>query len=136
MAADTDGLLAALGIEAAHVVGVSMGGMIAQLLAIEHPERVLSLVSIMSTTGNRRVGQPSRRLGLFLMRKAARDQEGYIADHLETYRRIGSPGFAFDEEGKRERAERMFERGISPAGSARQLRRSSRPPIAPSACEG
>jgi pimeloyl-ACP methyl ester carboxylesterase len=121
MADDAAGLLDHVGISAAHVVGASMGGMIAQLIAIRHPDRVLSLVSIMSTTGNRRVGRPRPRMALRLLRKARRDREGYIEDHLETYRAIGSKGYGFDEQGKRERAGRCFERGIHPAGSARQL---------------
>ena len=121
MATDAVGLLDHLGIEAAHVVGASMGGMIAQLLAIDHPDRVLSLVSIMSTTGNRRVGRPHPRMALRMLRTARRDREGYIEDHLETYRQIGTAGCDFDEEHKRARAGRCFDRGIHPAGSARQL---------------
>ena len=121
MAADAVGLLDALGIDAAHVVGASMGGMIAQLMAIRHGDRVLSLVSIMSTTGNRGVGRPRPRVGMWLMRKAKRDREGYISDHLATYRMIGSKPFDFEEEHKRERAGRLFDRGVYPAGSSRQL---------------
>ncbi len=121
MAGDAVGLLDALGIGAAHIVGASMGAMIAQLIAIDHPDRTLSLVSIMSTTGNRKVGAPGRRIGLYMLRKTPRDREGYIQDHLDTYRLIGSQDFDFDEDYKRARAEQLFERGIYPAGSARQL---------------
>ncbi len=121
MAADSVGLLDALEIGAAHVVGASMGGMIAQVVAIEHPDRVLSLVSIMSTTGNRRVGKPQPKMMLRMMRKGQREREAYIADHLETFRAIGSKVYDFDEDHKRARAERLFERGVYPAGSARQL---------------
>jgi pimeloyl-ACP methyl ester carboxylesterase len=121
MAADAIALLDHLGIGAAHVVGVSMGGMIAQVMAIEDPDRVLSLVSIMSTTGNRRVGQPLPRVALRLLRKAPRDRDGYVESHLDTYRLIGSRGVDFELERKRERAGRCFDRGIHPAGSARQL---------------
>ncbi|MGZ4294222.1 MAG: alpha/beta fold hydrolase, partial [Solirubrobacteraceae bacterium] len=121
MAQDALGLLDHLEVAAAHVVGVSMGGMIAQVMAINHPERVLSLVSIMSTTGNRRVGRPRPKLMMRLMRKRAREREAYIKDHIDTYRAIGSKTYDFEEEHKRERAARMFERGVYPAGSARQL---------------
>jgi pimeloyl-ACP methyl ester carboxylesterase len=121
MAADAVGLLDHLGIAAAHVVGASMGGMIAQLIAARYPDRVLSLVSIMSTTGNRRVGKPHPRMALRMLRKPARDRAGYIEDHIDTYRAIGSQGFDFEEEHKRQRAGRCFERGIHTAGSARQL---------------
>jgi pimeloyl-ACP methyl ester carboxylesterase len=121
MAADSVGLLDALGVKAAHIVGASMGGMIAQLVAIHYPDRVLSLVSIMSTTGNRQVGKPQPKMMMRLMRKARREREAYIADHLETYRAIGSQAYDFEEEYKRQRAGRLFDRGIYPAGSARQL---------------
>jgi pimeloyl-ACP methyl ester carboxylesterase len=121
MADDAAGLLDELGIGAAHVVGVSMGGMIAQLIAIRHPSRVLSLTSIMSTTGNRRVGRPDPRVALRMLRPAARTREAYIEDHLQTYRLIGSRGFDFEEDHKRERAQQLFSRGIHPAGSARQM---------------
>jgi pimeloyl-ACP methyl ester carboxylesterase len=121
MADDAAGLLDHLEIDAAHVVGASMGGMIAQLIAIRHPDRVLSLVSIMSTTGNRRVGRPDPRVALRMLRPAARTREAYIEDHVETYRLIGSRDFDFEEEHKRQRAGRLFGRGIHPAGSARHM---------------
>jgi pimeloyl-ACP methyl ester carboxylesterase len=121
MAADSVGLLDHLEFGAAHIVGVSMGGMIAQLIAINHPDRVLSLVSIMSTTGNRKVGKPQPRMMMRLMRKGQREREAYIEAHIDTYRAIGSKQYDFEEEHKRERAARLFERGVYPAGSARQL---------------
>lgn len=121
LADDAAGLLDHLGIKAAHVVGASMGGMIAQLLAVRHPQRVLSLVSIFSTTGNRRVGRPHPRQALRMLRRVSSDREGYIEDHLRTYREIGSSAFGFDEAGRRELAGRMYDRGIHPAGSARQI---------------
>jgi pimeloyl-ACP methyl ester carboxylesterase len=121
MAADAVGLLDHLGIGAAHVVGASMGAMIAQLLAISHPDRVLSMVSIMSTTGNRRVGRPQPKVAMRMLHKPQGDREGYIDDTIDTYRAIGSKAFEFDEQHKRERAGRCFDRGIHPAGSARQM---------------
>jgi pimeloyl-ACP methyl ester carboxylesterase len=122
MADDAEALLDQLGIAAAHVVGVSMGGMIAQLVAIRHPDRVLSLVSIMSSTGNRRVGRPDPRLALRMLRPAARTREAYIEDHVETYRMIGSPSpVDFEDQFKRARAGQLFDRGIHPAGAARQM---------------
>lgn len=121
LADDAAGLLAALGISSAHVAGVSLGGMIAQSLAIRRPELVRSLTSIMSTTGSRFAGRPSPRGMAAVLVKAAADRDEYIAQHLKTMRAIGSPGFAFDTDRIRRRAELSFDRGINPAGSARQL---------------
>lgn len=121
MAGDSVGLLDHLGIDAAHLVGVSMGGMIAQLIAIERPDRVRSLASIMSTTGSWRVGHPHPRLAVRLLRPARRERDAYIEDHIDTYRAIGSKAFDFEEEHKRARAARCFDRGIHPAGATRQL---------------
>jgi pimeloyl-ACP methyl ester carboxylesterase len=121
MADDAAGLLDWLDIDTAHVVGASMGGMIAQLVAIGHPQRVLSLVSIMSTTGNRRVGQAHPQLLWRLLRSPSRDREGYVRDFIANYRYIGSRRYPADPERTRALAERCFERGIHRAGTARQL---------------
>ena len=121
MAADTVGLIDHLGIESAHVVGASMGGMIAQCVAIGHPERVRSLTSIMSTTGSRRVGHPSYRTFGLLLGKRPREREAAIERVVKTFKTIGSPGYPFEEERIRELAGRSFDRGHSQAGIARQL---------------
>ena len=120
MAEDAAGLLDELGVEQAHVVGASMGGMIAQSLAIRHPDRVRSLVSIMSTTGNRRVGRPSPSVVSLLVRRVPRDREAYIRDFVATWKTIGSPAY-HDPRRLRAMAERCYDRGVHPAGSARQL---------------
>lgn len=121
MARDAAGLMDHLGIESAHVVGASMGGMIAQTLAIEHPRRVRSLVSIMSTTGSRWAGLPSFRAFAALMAKAPRSREEAVERAVRTFRVIGSPGFPFEEERVRDIAARSYDRGHHPPGAARQL---------------
>jgi pimeloyl-ACP methyl ester carboxylesterase len=121
MAADTLGLMDYLGIESAHLVGASMGGMIVQSVAIESPGRVRSLASIMSTTGSRRVGHPSYRTFGLLLGKPPREREAAIERVVKTFRMIGSPGYPFEEERIREIAGRSFDRGHSGAGVARQL---------------
>ena len=103
MAADTFGLMDFLGMDSAHVVGVSMGGMIGQTMAIERPERVRSLVSMMSTTGNRRVGQPSLKAWGVLLSKYPRSREDYVARVRRTLKVLGSPGLP-DGRGARRRA--------------------------------
>jgi len=121
LADDTVGLLDALGLDSVHLVGASMGGMIAQLVAIRHPQRVRSLTSIMSTTGDTSVGAPSdAALGLLLTPPAG-DREGAVQRVVDTYRVIGSPGFEFDETALRDRAGLSFDRAYDPAGVARQL---------------
>jgi pimeloyl-ACP methyl ester carboxylesterase len=121
MARDTFGLMDHLGIESAHVAGASMGGMIAQTMAIESPERVRSAVSIMSTTGSRWVGLPSFKAFSALLATPPRNRDEMIARTIRTFKVIGSPGFPFDEERVREIAGRSYDRGHSSAGVARQL---------------
>ena len=121
MADDAAGLLDALGIEKAHIVGASMGGMIAQTLAATRPERVLSLASIMSTTGSRRVGQPAYRVMPIFLKQAPREREAFI-DHTEAlFKAIGSSGIERDDAELREVAGLMYDRGLDPAGTSRQL---------------
>jgi pimeloyl-ACP methyl ester carboxylesterase len=121
MAADTFGLLDHLGIERAHVVGTSMGGMIAQTMAIRRPERMLSLASMLSTTGDRRLGTPKLRVWSVLMRRAPRDRDAYIRYFLRVFRMIGSPAYRVDDERLRELAAATYDRCHYPAGTARQL---------------
>jgi pimeloyl-ACP methyl ester carboxylesterase len=121
MAGDTAGLLDGLGIPAAHIVGASMGGMIAQTLAATRPDRVLSLASIMSTTCGRLVGQPALRVMPIFLKQAPREREAFI-DHTETlFKTIGSSGIERDDAELREVAGLMYDRGLDPAGTARQL---------------
>jgi pimeloyl-ACP methyl ester carboxylesterase len=121
MAGDGVALLDHLGIAQAHVVGASMGGMIAQTIAARHLDRVLSLTSIMSNTGSITSGQP--RLGVLgvLIGKVPSDREAYIARIEKVFTMIGSPGFPPNAAELRERAGMAYDRGINPAGSARQL---------------
>jgi pimeloyl-ACP methyl ester carboxylesterase len=122
MADDATGLLDQLGIGFAHVVGASMGGMIAQTAAARHPERVLSLVSIMSNTGSRWSGQPAPRVYPFFLRRPATDRDSQLDRVVSLFRLVGSEALGFDEEELRSMARLSIERGGSGvAGTARQL---------------
>ena len=121
MADDGIALLDALGIAKAHIVGASMGGMIVQAMAIRHPDRVLSLCSIMSTTGNRDVGQPTPAAMAALLSPPPTTRDEAIEAAVKTTRIIGSPGFPFDEARQREFAGRAYDRANYPIGIARQL---------------
>ncbi len=121
MAEDTAGLLTELDLGPAHVVGASMGGMIAQTLAAAHPELVRSLVSIMSNTGKRRSGQPALNVYRLLIAKAPRDRDAFIEYLTRVSATIGSRGFARDPDRTRDLAGRTFDRGVDSAGTGRQL---------------
>jgi pimeloyl-ACP methyl ester carboxylesterase len=121
MAEDAHGLLGELGLEPAHVVGASMGGMIAQMLAAEHPGSVRSLVSIMSSTGSRWSGQPSLAIYRYFLSQAPADREGYIERTVKVFTAIGSRGLPQDTERHREIAGRSWDRGFDPVSSGRQL---------------
>ena len=121
MADDGAALMDHLGWDRAHIVGASMGGMIAQTIAIRHPQRVLSLTSIMSTTGDPGVGKAKWRLYPALLKPSPSERDAYIKNFSKTLKAIGSPGFPFDAERSRDLAGRSFDRAFHPAGSARQL---------------
>ncbi len=121
MADDAAGLLDALGISSAHVLGASMGGMIAQSLAIRHPGRVRTLVSVMSTTGDPSVGQPHPEALELLLLPPPADREAAIEQSLKTWKVIGSPGFPLHEDRIRASAGAAYDRAFHPAGSARQI---------------
>jgi pimeloyl-ACP methyl ester carboxylesterase len=120
MAADVIAVLDALGVESAHVMGVSMGGMIVQTLAIEHPTRLRSIVSVMSNTGELAYGQPTPEAQARLFGPPASNREEAIANHLAGLQIWGSPG-QVDEDAQARFAGEAFDRAFDPAGVARQI---------------
>jgi pimeloyl-ACP methyl ester carboxylesterase len=122
MAKDTVGLMDVLSIKSAHLVGASMGGMIAQEVAISFPQRVLSLTSIMSTTGNPKIPPPTREASAMLMAPPPNTKEEYFERFAKTWKVLRVGSFPEDEALDPARAARTFERGLNPAGVGRQLR--------------
>lgn len=120
MADDAVGLLDALGIAKAHIVGASMGGMIVQAMAIKHPDRILTMTSIMSTTGNREVGQAKPEAMAALMAPPATSREEAIERGVTTWKTIGGT-YPLDEPALRERTAAAFDRSFYPIGIARQM---------------
>jgi pimeloyl-ACP methyl ester carboxylesterase len=122
MAHDAIGLLDALDIVAAHLVGASMGGMIAQVMAGHFPLRVLSLTSIMSTSGRKSLPGPQRKVALHMLRRpATKDTKTLIEHSMRTWRLIGSPAYQPTEEALREKITRSFQRSFYPAGHTRHM---------------
>lgn len=118
MATDAHELVTALGLERCHVVGMSMGGMIAQLMAISYPESVGSLCSIMSTTGDRRAGRPSAGVIAALARRGQPRRDQALGVTLDLFRRVG--GADWDEAAQRKRSNASLSRSYNPAGVLRQ----------------
>jgi pimeloyl-ACP methyl ester carboxylesterase len=121
LADDAAGLIDALDIDSAHVVGISMGGMIAQQLAISYPAKVRSLCSIMSTTGNPAVGQPSQAAAEALLSLNATSREEAVDLAVVVFGIIGSPAFPPNEERMRTLAGEAFDRSNEPTGVGRQM---------------
>ncbi len=124
MAGDAVAVLDHLGVAQAHHVGMSMGGMIAQTIAARYPTRTLSLTSIFSTTGSKRVGQPAVSTLLLLSRRASRTREEFIRKHVRLARHLAGTGFPPDEAGAAEYATRAWDRGLRESagdGVARQI---------------
>jgi pimeloyl-ACP methyl ester carboxylesterase len=122
MADDTVALVDALGLGSVHLVGASMGGFIAQSVAVRHPKQVRSLTLIMTSTGSKKVGNPRPALFTRLTkRRVVADRQSAQARTIETFRIIGSRGYAFDEEYLADIAGRSYDRAYDPGGYFRQL---------------
>jgi pimeloyl-ACP methyl ester carboxylesterase len=121
MAADAVGLMDALGVARAHVVGASMGGMIAQEVAIHWPERVRSLTSIMSTTGDPRLPPPSPEVMNVFTKPPPTTAEEYVEANVAAWLIFRGPGYPEDEKRDRDRAVRAVKRGFNPEGGQRQM---------------
>jgi pimeloyl-ACP methyl ester carboxylesterase len=121
MADDAAGLLDALNLRSAHICGASMGGMIAQSFAIRHPQRVLSLISIYSTTGNPQLPRPNSDAMQVLVTPPPVERQAYIDYAVKTYRTIAGSGFPFDEDYHRRITASAYDRAFYPQGVARQL---------------
>jgi pimeloyl-ACP methyl ester carboxylesterase len=121
MADDTLALMDALNIGSAHLVGASMGGMIAQCIALKSPERVSSLTSIMSTTGNRSLPKAKARIGVKLLKPLAKEIDLYVAQSLDIWKILHGEHFPFDKDRVEKVIRDSRDRGFNPAGVARQL---------------
>jgi pimeloyl-ACP methyl ester carboxylesterase len=121
MAKDAIGVLDALDIQQAHVVGASMGGMIAQLMAADHPQRVLSLTSIMSTSGDKSLPGPAHHVLKQMANRGGSSVDEYLASRISLWQVVGSPAYKPSDEALRQRILRSYERSYYPPGYFRQL---------------
>jgi pimeloyl-ACP methyl ester carboxylesterase len=121
MADDVVGLLDALEINKAHICGTSMGGMIAQTIAIRHPSRIQSLISIYSTTGNKDLPPPKPEVIKFLLAPAPGERDAYVEHMVALFKAMAGGGFAFDEVWARMITAQAYDRSFSPEGTARQV---------------
>jgi len=121
MAADTVGLMDALGLPVANIAGISMGGMIAQEIAIRFPQRVRTLASMMSSTGDPKLPRATPPATAMLMRKTPTERGAYLDQYVDSWHVLAGDVFPFDPERMRRQGERSYDRGINPPGVARQL---------------